>query len=430
MSRRVLGTLVLFGALTLSGCGGGGGGGDVSSRTSGTGSSTPSTPVSAALKTATAATADTSSSVLQQVETAEEALVSGDGALGGGMMGGVPRLDVGAAALGDVFTSRGRSVLEFQAPTLGSPTGVERVTMYDAQLVAGANFTDSDANGRVSSQAEKDSITAKRLTERTVRFSLDFLAATMTADETLRVYGATTVDRFSTRSYTNALTFSDLPTAGMRPESIETAGTSTAWIDAAAEAASQAVLQGGTPDATTAERATRYHSRWDFAARTSVSDFAGVRKVAVGRWKLDLGRNTGTVTRTAEGASATHQGTAKAWERSSAFDLANEVIFGAGGFSFTATGADTLVSDVRLDFTSTGTSTGQRVLQGTVRDDVKAMTFEFTVQDGQLTGTIYADSPAGPVALATVTLDRHGDGQIVYADGTVVLIRNFRPQQG
>lgn len=340
-----------------------------------------------------------------------------------------PRLDVAAATLGDVFTSRGRSVLEFQAPDLTSPAGVERVTLYDADLVAGANFTDSDANGRVSSQAEKDSITAKRVTERTVRCSMDLATATMTADETLRVFGATSVNRFSTRSYTNTLAFSDLPTSGKRPDAIEVTGTTAAWSGAAAEAASQSVLQGRSPDATAADRASRYHSRWDFAGHTSVSDFVGARRVAEGRWKLDLGRNTGTVTRTADGVSATHQGTAKAWERASAYDLAAEASLGAGGFSFTATGADSLVSDVRLDFTSTGTSTGQRVLQGTVRDDVKALTFEFTVQDGQLTGTILADSPAGPVAIATVTLDRQGNGQIVYADGTVVSIRNFRPQQ-
>lgn len=416
MFQRSCATLVLLFALTLPGCGGGGGGGGASAPSSGT----PGAGVTTVQKTNSSATTDTVAEVVQQVTAAEEALGSGDDAMGGGFMA---RMDAP-----QVFTSVGPAVFEVQAPTTDSPVGSRRVTVYEAALVAGANFTDSDANGRVSSQAEKDSITAKRLVERAVQFSMDFAAATMTASETLRVYGASSVDRFSTRSYTNVLTFAGTPTPGMHPNSVETTGRAVAWSGAAAESASQAVATGGTPDATAADHAARYHSKWDFVARTSLTDFAGTSKLADGKWKLSLGRNTGSLTRTEQGATATHQGTARAWQRASAYDLDTEVTSGPNGFSFTASGADTQVASLTLSFTST-MSGHQRVLQGTVRDDVKGLTFTFTVQDGLLSGTILADGPNGPVQIATVTLDRHGNGQIVFADGTVVQIQHFRPQQ-
>lgn len=420
MFHRSCATLLLLFALTLPGCGGGGGGGGASApaRSSSAPGGTPA-GVTAAQKTGSTATTDTVAQVVQQVTAAEEALAAGNDAMGGGFMG---RMNAPQA-----FTSMGPAVFEIQAPSQDTPAGSHRVTVYDAALVAGTNFTDSDADGRVSNQAEKDSITARRVMERAVQFSMDFAAGAMTAAETLRVYGASTVDRFSTRTYTNTLGFAGTPAPGMRPNSVETTGRATAWSGAAAETASQAVAQGGSPDATTADHASRYHSKWDFANRTSLTEFAGTSKMADGKWKLSLGRNTGSLTRTQDGATATHQGTARAWQRASAFNLDTEVTAGPGGFAFTPTGGDTQVADLAVNLTST-MGGHQRVLQGTIRDEVKGLTFTFTVQDGLLTGTILADTPNGPVQVATVTLDQHGNGQIVFTDGTVVQIRHFRPQ--
>lgn len=420
MFQRSLGALLLLGALTLSGCGGGGGGGDVSPQARAPGGGSPTAAVSAAQKANSAATTDTVADVLQQVAAAEDSLTSGDDAMGGGMR---MRIDAPTA----LFTSRGAVVFEKQAPTLEAPQGFQRTTEYRALLVAGVNFTDSDADGRVSSQAEKDSITAWRLSEKTVRFSMDFATVTMTASGTVRAYGdANAVVGFGTRSFTNTMAFDGAMTPGRRPTAIDTAGRAVSWSGAAAAAASDAEAQGGAPDPTTSDRASRNRSSWDFTAGTHVSDFAGTAKLPDGRWKLSLGHNAGSVTRSQDGPTVTHQGTARAWTRSSAYDLDAEV---TSAFAFTPTGADTQVSSVTMDFTSSPTADGQRVLQGTVRDDVRGLTFTFTVQDGQLTGTIVADTPNGPVQVATVTLDRHGNGRIVFADGTVVILRNFHPVQ-